>query len=75
VGGIQDQLSDGVSGLLIDPADLEAFGRAVRKLLEDRPFAAAMGRAAHVRCRDEYLAPKHLTRYVSLMKALNTGVP
>jgi trehalose synthase len=70
VGGIQDQLSDETNGLLIDPRNLAAFGRAVLTLLENRSFAAKLGRAAHDRCREEYLAPKHLTRYVSLFKAL-----
>jgi trehalose synthase len=73
VGGIQDQLSDGVSGLLIDPTDLRAFGRAVLRLLEDPSFAANLARAAHVRCREEYLAPKHLGRYVGLLETLLSG--
>src|SRR5215207_10696060 len=35
VGGIQDQVVDGETGLLVDPGDLAAFGRAVRRLLDD----------------------------------------
>ena len=73
VGGIQDQLSDGVSGLLIDPTDLPAFGRAVLSLLEDPSLASKLARAAHLRCREEYLASKHLTRYVRLLEVLLSG--
>ena len=40
VGGIQDQIRDGVDGLLVgDPHDLEAFADAVRTLLGDNERA------------------------------------
>src|SRR5207247_8089449 len=29
VGGIRDQIEDGVSGILVDPRDLTAFGNAI----------------------------------------------
>ena len=42
VGGIQDQIVDGESGVLLsDPRDLAAFGSAVVDLLGDRERAAA----------------------------------
>ena len=44
VGGIQDQIADGTGILLPDPADLPAFGRAVRTLLDDPELAARIGR-------------------------------
>ncbi len=41
VGGIQDQVEDGETGLLIDdPHDLQAFGDAVVGLLGDRERTA-----------------------------------
>jgi trehalose synthase len=70
VGGIQDQLTDGVTGMLVNPTDLPAFGQAVLRLLDDPSFAAALGKAGHVKCREEYLAPQHLTRYVRLIEKL-----
>jgi trehalose synthase len=72
VGGIQDQIVDGESGLLVEPTDLAAFGRAVVTLLADIPYGATLARAAHRRCLREYLAPKHLSRYVQLFHALLT---
>src|SRR3954453_1054175 len=37
IGGIQDQIVDGESGMLLDdPKDLEAFGAAVTRLVSDR---------------------------------------
>lgn len=66
VGGIQDQLVDGETGVLVDPVDLEAFGRAAAELLGDSDRAAAMGRAAHDRVRDHFLGPSHLEQYLKL---------
>ena len=70
VGGIQDQIVNGVSGLLVDPADLAAYGGAVVALLHNEQVASKFGRAAHRRCREEYLGPRHLTRYAHLFEKL-----
>jgi len=71
IGGIQDQISDGESGLLVgDPTDLDAFGRAVSELLADPVRAGDMGRAARQRvCRD-YLATRHLLQFLDLVRRL-----
>jgi trehalose synthase len=66
VGGIQDQITHGVNGLLVDPRDLTAFGRAVHTLLEDREQARRMGAEAHRRVRGAYLAPGRLTQELAL---------
>jgi trehalose synthase len=73
VGGIRDQLLDGVCGLLVEPADLAGFGAAVVTLLENSSFAASLARAARRRCCEEYLGPKHLMRYVTLFESLLSG--
>ena len=67
VGGIQDQIEDGKSGLLVDPRDLVAFGNAVQVLLDDRQIAASFGAAAHERVRERYLAPQYLGAYLDLI--------
>jgi trehalose synthase len=66
VGGIQDQITHGVNGLLVDPRDLTAFGRAVHTLLEDREQARRMGAEAHRRVREAYLAPGRLLQELAL---------
>jgi trehalose synthase len=72
VGGIGDQIRDGVEGLLIeDPEDLAAFGRAVALLLDDDALAASLADAAHQRVFDEYLGDLHLERYGELFAALS----
>jgi trehalose synthase len=70
VGGIQDQVEEGVTGILIDPGDLLAFGDAVRRLLEDQPAASRMGQAAQERVRASYLGPRHLGQYFELFRRL-----
>ena len=71
VGGIRDQIEDGVSGILLeDPRDGAALADALRILLADPERCASMGRAAHERVRDQYLADRHLIQYVELFEQL-----
>ncbi len=72
VGGIQDQISDGVSGLLLDdPTDVEAFAAALRRLLEDKAYAEGVGQNARQRVRERYLSVRHLSQYVELLKRVD----
>jgi trehalose synthase len=71
VGGIQDQIVDGESGLLIgDPHDLPAFGGAVSSLLERSADATRLGAEAHSRARERFLGPEHLLEYLALFERL-----
>src|SRR5204862_3518319 len=64
VGGIQDQVVHGESGLLVDdPGDLDGFGRSVTRLLEDREGATRMGLAARQRVCDEFLPVRQLRQW------------
>ncbi len=67
VGGIKDQITDGVNGRLVDPRDLTAFGNAVASLLADPEGAARMGVAGRERVRERYLAPHYLGAYLDLI--------
>ena len=74
IGGIQDQIIDGESGVLVsDPRDLLEFGSAVAGLLADPDRASRMGAAAHLRVREQFLAPHHLGRYFELIGRLVSG--
>jgi trehalose synthase len=77
VGGIQDQIVDGESGLLIDdPTDLAAFGAAIAGLLADPERAAAIGRAARERVAENFLAIGRMLQYFRNLEALiETGAP
>ena len=71
VGGIQDQIVDGETGLLLDdPHDLAAFGRAVAALLADPERARRMGEAGRQRVIERYLAVYRLREYVDLVASL-----
>jgi len=71
IGGIQDQIEDGVSGVLLDDAtDLEAYGTAVRDLLQDPARAEKMGRQAQERVRNDFLAVRSLMQYIELIGKL-----
>src|SRR5664279_268016 len=65
VGGINDQITDRLDGVLIrDPGDLDAFATALGELLDDPERADRLGAAAHQRVLNEYLGDRHLAQYV-----------
>jgi trehalose synthase len=71
VGGIQDQIIDGESGLLVDdPCDLVAFGQLVSRLLIEDRFACDLGAAAHRRICDRFLPVDHFEREAELLEHL-----
>jgi len=71
VGGIQDQIVDDESGLLLDdPRDLDAFSAAVALIMDDAELRAELGAAAHERVRDRYLGDRQLGQYVELFTEL-----
>jgi trehalose synthase len=76
IGGIQDQIQDGVSGVLIDdPMDLAAVGRAVDGFIADPDRAREVGNAARRRVTDEFLDTRSLTQYAHLIEGMLTGKP
>ncbi len=71
VGGIQDQIEDGVHGLLLaDPGDRRAFASALQRLLEDGELARRIGAAARERVRERFLGMRHLLQYARLFEIL-----
>jgi trehalose synthase len=68
VGGIEDQIEDGKSGLLIeDPKDLKALGDKVVYLLGDRSVANSLGNEARRRAIRHFIAPRHLVQQAKLI--------
>ena len=73
IGGIQDQIVHGETGLLLDdPRDLAAYGAAVTTLLNDPARAEEMGRHARARVRDKFLSVRSLLDYLALIRRLLT---
>jgi trehalose synthase len=74
IGGIQDQIVHGESGLLLDdPSDLEAFGADLVQLVQDDDLAVRLGAVARERVRETYLGDRHLIQYVELFERLLDG--
>jgi trehalose synthase len=74
VGGIQDQIVDRESGILIDdPHDLAGFAAAISALLADPDYAKQIGDVAHRRVRERFLAIGRLREYVELVASLVDG--
>ena len=74
IGGIQDQIVDGESGILLDdPRDLDAFASHLNRLLQDPALGGRLGAAARQRVRDHFLGDRHLVQYVELFDRLLSG--
>ena len=72
VGGITAQIASGTGLLLKDPSDLDAFGRILFDLLEQRDVIADLGRRAHQHVLDFFVGDEHLKRYAYLLDWLFT---
>lgn len=60
VGGIPEQIDDGVDGLLVPPDDTGALCAALSRLLDDAALAARLGRAGAERVRARLAPSDHL---------------
>jgi trehalose synthase len=73
VGGIKDQIRDGVDGLLVhDPANLGEFADLLKRVLADERLATRLGDNGYARVRDNYLSLTALARWAKLLKILAT---
>jgi len=76
VGGIADQIEDGVSGLLLkDPTDLVACGQLITRVLYGPELAAKMGQAGHDLVLELFLGDRHLLQYGDLFASLLDAPP
>lgn len=71
VGGIVDQIEDGVSGCLLnDPQDLDEFASVLETLLADPELRGRIGTAARERVRERFLGIRHLLDYANLIERI-----
>jgi len=69
IGGIQDQIVDGESGVLLDdPRDLAAYGAAVTGLLSNPERATRMGKRARERIQDRFVSVRSLFDYFAVIR-------
>jgi trehalose synthase len=70
-GGIEDQIEDGVTGMLLEnPLDLRAFALLLGGLLDAPERARETGRAARESVRRHFLEDRHTLQYVELLERL-----
>jgi glycosyltransferase involved in cell wall biosynthesis len=60
-GGLPEVVSDGESGLLVDPRDSHALAAAIRRLVSDPEVSLRMGAAARERVARDFSAERELT--------------
>jgi len=69
--GIQDQVVDGRTGILLDdPENLEAFAGARQEQLDDPDRAARMGQQGREWVIERFLGPRHLIQHPRLLDEL-----
>jgi len=69
VGGALDAVLDGVTGLLVDPADHLAVADAIADLLVDRDRSRALGLAGSIRAR-QFSWEKTADRFEELLRGV-----
>lgn len=73
VGGIQDQIVDGVNGYLVSTN--EELKNAIRELLHNPEKRRQMGEAAHSRVAENFLITREVSDYLTLIRDLKIGFP
>ena len=68
LGGLLDQVSDGVTGLLVAPGDPAALAQAIVHLSSDPALVERMGTAARRRFESEFLADIVIDRIESIYR-------
>jgi len=69
-GGVGEAVIDGQTGLLASTGDSIALAIALRRLLEDRPLARALGQEARRRVEKEYTVRLQALRYAALYQEM-----
>lgn len=67
VGGLQEIITDGVTGLLVDPDDPRALAGAIVRLLSDPGYAAALGGAGRADARARFSLEAYSAQLTSLV--------
>jgi glycosyltransferase involved in cell wall biosynthesis len=69
IGGIPEQIRDGVDGLLVRPGDVEALAGAMRRLAADDGLCERLGDAARVTVAARFSPDQHLAALLDTYRA------
>jgi trehalose synthase len=70
VGGIPDQIEDGVNGFLV--SSVEQAADRITRLLTDEPLRRRLGEAARETVREKFLMTRYLEQYLDLFASFET---
>lgn len=70
IGGLEEAVADGETGLLVPRDDVEALAEALLSLLRDPDRATAMGRAGRARTMREFDHDTHIDAYADIYARL-----
>ena len=70
VGGVPEVVDDGVSGVLVPPADAPALARAIVTVLRDTRARAAMGEVGRARIVRDFSVAARTARLLALYATL-----
>ena len=68
IGGIEEQIVDGVSGVLVEPGDDAGFAAILRQLLADPQRREELGIGARAQAMGSRLTIDHLANYLELIE-------
>lgn len=72
IGGMAEAVQNGISGLVVPPADPDALGAAMLQMLADPIGARAMGAAARTDARTRFTRGRMMSQYMAVLsKDLN----
>jgi glycosyltransferase involved in cell wall biosynthesis len=70
IGGIPEQIEDGINGYLVEPENAEALANGICKLLDNLAQATVMGQAGMAMVREKFTLVQHVNQVESLYASL-----
>jgi glycosyltransferase involved in cell wall biosynthesis len=70
VGGIKEVIKDNVSGILIEPKNIDAFFKTCLKVLDNRELKDNLGNNARKRIEEEFSSPVQKERILEFYQKL-----
>ncbi|HEY3219386.1 MAG TPA: glycosyltransferase family 4 protein [Gemmatimonadales bacterium] len=75
VGGIPDIIEDGVSGLLVPPADAQALANAIERVARDPAYAQRLADGGRERLRTHFSWDVITATWEALYRTVSAGLP
>lgn len=70
IASIPEVITDGITGILIEPGDTEALSEAIRRIVADRGLRARLSEASYRLVRDKFSIDTAFARLASIYRSL-----